>query len=102
MERSLIMSRRDLEFLLYEWLDTEELGARERYADHDRETFDALLDLAERLATDVFAPINRLVDTEEPRIGGDGKVVLPAEVEKALAAYTESGLPTSVFDAELG
>ena len=25
-----------------------------------------------------------------------------AEVEKALAAYTESGLPSSVFDAELG
>ena len=102
MGRSLIMSRRDLEFLLYEWLDTEALPSREKYAEHDRETFDALLELSERLATDVFAPINRLVDTEEPHIGSDGTVVLPAEVEKALAAYTESGLPASVFDAELG
>jgi alkylation response protein AidB-like acyl-CoA dehydrogenase len=102
MGRSLIMSRRDLEFLLYEWLDTESLPGRTRYAEHDRETFDALLDLSERLATDVFAPINRLVDTEEPYVGDDGKVVLPAEVAKALAAYTGSGLPTSVFDAELG
>jgi alkylation response protein AidB-like acyl-CoA dehydrogenase len=102
MGRSLIMSRRDLEFLLYEWLDTEALPSRSRYADHDRDTFDALLDLSERLATDVFAPLNRLVDSEEPYVGEDGKVVLPAEVEKALAAYTESGLPTSVFDAELG
>ncbi|MCW2710181.1 MAG: acyl-CoA dehydrogenase [Marmoricola sp.] len=102
MRRSLIMSRRDLDFLLYEWLDTETLPSRARYADHDRETFDALLDLSERLATDVFAPLNRLVDTDEPRVGDDGKVVLPAEVDKALSAYTESGLPTSVFDADLG
>ncbi len=102
MKRSLIMSRRDLEFLLFEWLDTESLSARTRYADHDRETYEALLDLSERLATDVFAPLNRLVDTDEPRIGDDGKVVMPAEVARALAAYTESGLPTSVFDAELG
>jgi alkylation response protein AidB-like acyl-CoA dehydrogenase len=102
MGRSSIMSRRDLDFLLYEWLDTESLPTRARYADHDRETFDALLDLSERLATDVFAPLNRLVDTEEPRIGEDGKVVQPAEVAKALAAYSESGLPSSVFDTDLG
>jgi alkylation response protein AidB-like acyl-CoA dehydrogenase len=102
MRRSLIMSRRDLDFLLYEWLDTETLPSRARYANHDRETFDALLDLSERLATDVFAPLNRLVDTDEPRIGDDGKVVLPVEVDKALSAYTDSGLPTSVFDADLG
>jgi hypothetical protein len=68
MDRSRIMSRRDLEFLLYEWLDTEQLPTRARYADHDRGTFDALLDLSERLATDVFAPLNRLVDTEEPHV----------------------------------
>ncbi len=102
MVRSLIMSRRDLEFLLYEWLDVEDLPARARYAEHGRETFDAVLELSERLATDVFAPLNRLVDTDEPRMDSEGKVVLPAEVAKALATYTESGLPTSVFDAELG
>ena len=100
--RSLIMSRRDLEFLLYEWLDVEDLPSRARYAEHGRETFDAVLELSERLATDVFAPLNRLVDTDEPRMDPDGKVVMPAEVAKALATYTESGLPTSVFDAELG
>jgi alkylation response protein AidB-like acyl-CoA dehydrogenase len=102
MARSVIMSRRDLEFLLYEWLDVEDLPRRTRYAEHGRETFDAVLELSERLATDVFAPLNRLVDTDEPRMDSEGKVVMPAEVAKALATYTESGLPTSVFDAELG
>ncbi len=95
------MTRRDLDFLLFEWLDTD-LPSRTRYSEHDRETFEALLDLSERLATDVFAPLNHLVDTEEPRLDEQGRVVLPAEVGAALAAYTESGLPTSVFDAELG
>ena len=102
MVRSSIMSRRDLDFLLYEWLDVEDLPTRARYAEHGRETFDAVLDLSERLATDVFAPLNRLVDTDEPRMDSEGKVVMPAEVAKALATYTESGLPTSVFDADLG
>ena len=64
---SLLMSRRDLEFLLYEWLDVERLTTRDRYADHSRETFDAALDLAETIATDHFAPHNKLADANDPR-----------------------------------
>jgi len=67
---SVIMSRRDLEFLLYEWLDVEALTTRERYADHSRETFDGVLGLSERLATDLFAPHNRAADLEEPTWDG--------------------------------
>ncbi len=63
---SLIMSRRDLDFLLYEWLDVEALTARDRYRDHSRETFEAILDLAEQIATEHFAPHNRLSDLHEP------------------------------------
>jgi butyryl-CoA dehydrogenase len=37
--RSVLLSRRDLDFLLYEWLDVELLTKRERFADHSRETF---------------------------------------------------------------
>lgn len=102
MPRSTLISRADLEFLLYDWLDVESLVTRERYAEHSRETFDAVLDLSEQLATDLFAPANRVVDAHEPYVGEDGKVVLPDEVAAALKAYTESGLPTSVFDEGLG
>ncbi len=102
MARSLLMSRADLDFLLHDWLGVEALTTRERYAEHSRETFDAVLDLSEQLATEKFAPLNRLVDTDEPYVGDDGTVVQPAEVAEALAAYTASGLPTSVFPAELG
>ena len=40
--KSTIMSRRDLDFLLHEWLGTDDLLARPRYADHSRGTVDAV------------------------------------------------------------
>lgn len=52
MSSSLLLSRRDLDFLLYEWLAVEQLTNRPRYADHSRETFDAMIDVSERIATD--------------------------------------------------
>ena len=98
---SLILSRRDLSFLLYEWLDVESLTARPRFAEHSRETFDAVLDLAEQLAVRDFAPHNRKADENEPHVI-DGKVVLIDEVGPALAKLGESGLLASSFDADLG
>ena len=64
---SLLLSRRDLDFLLYEWLDVEQLTDRPRFADHSRETFDAVMDLAEQIATRDFAPPNRRTPTEAPQ-----------------------------------
>ncbi|WP_262848234.1 acyl-CoA dehydrogenase [Mumia quercus] len=102
MESPRLMSRRDLDFLLYEWLDVEALTSRERYADHDRTTFDGVLDLSERLAAEKFAPLAAALDVDEPRIGDDGRVVLLPEVADALAAYTEAGLPGMSFDVAHG
>jgi len=45
------LSRRDLDFLLYEWLDVVELTKREHFAEHSRDTFDGVLDLSEDIAT---------------------------------------------------
>ena len=64
--RSTIMSRRDLDFLLFEWLDVEELTKRTRFAEHSRETFSDVLDLCEELATRYFAPHNKKSDQNEP------------------------------------
>jgi alkylation response protein AidB-like acyl-CoA dehydrogenase len=99
---SMVLSRRDVDFLLFDWLDAAGLPERERYAEHSRDTFDAVIDLAETIATKQFAPINRLLDTQEPVVGEDGKVVLPAELSLALRVYAESGMPAATFDAEVG
>ena len=98
---SKILSVRDLEFLLYQWLDAESLTSRPRYADHSRETFDAALKVSEQIATDLFAPHNRLADLNEPHFDGE-RVHLVPEIRPALAAFAEAGLMAAGHDYELG
>ena len=96
------ISKRDLEFMLYEWLDVESLTKRERFAEHSRETFDAVLELAADLATKRFAPVNRLGDTVEPYVGDDGAVVMPEEIRSGIAEFLKAGLVAGSFDESLG
>lgn len=91
MSASKLLSRRDLAFLLYEWLDVEQLCQRERYADHNRESFDAALDTGEQIAQDLFAPHNRKNDQIEPHFDGE-RVHHNPEVAIALRAFCEAGL----------
>ena len=96
------MSTRDtLDFLLYDWLGVERLTQRERFADHSRATFDAVLDTCERLARDKFAPFNRLLDTQEPRFDGE-RVHLPQATHDALHAYAATGMIAASQDAGIG
>jgi butyryl-CoA dehydrogenase len=98
---SLILSRRDLEFLLHEWLEVETLTKRPRFAEHSRETFDAVMELAEQIATEHFAPHNRKADENEPRFV-DGRVEMVPEVARALDVFRESGIMAGTFDEEYG
>lgn len=98
---SLILSRRDLDFLLYEWLDVESLCMRPRFDEHSRETFDAVLDLCEQLATDKFAPHNRKADENEPQFDGERVSLIP-ETGEALRAFCDAGLMAAGQDAGLG
>jgi butyryl-CoA dehydrogenase len=93
--------RTTTEFLLYDWLDVEALRTRARFADHSRETFDAVLDMCEKLALEKFAPHNRRGDTEEPWFDGE-RVHLPATSHAAARAYAESGMLAAAQDVEVG
>ncbi|HAJ11466.1 MAG: acyl-CoA dehydrogenase [Hydrogenophaga sp.] len=93
--------RSTLDFLLHDWLRAEALAARERYADHSRETFGAVLDTCERIAREKFAPFNRLVDTQEPQFDGE-KVILPQATHDARRAYAESGMLSAAQDYDMG
>jgi len=93
--------RPTLEFLLYDWLHAEQLTARERFADHSRETFDAVLDTCERIAREKYAPFNRTVDTEEPRFDGE-KVILPQATHDAWRAFAGSGMLSAAQDYAIG
>lgn len=97
-----LISRRDIDFLLYEWLDVEALTRRDRFAEHSRETFDAVLDLAADMAERLFAPHNRASDENEPHIGGDGRVVLVDGIKPALEEFAKAGFIAGTFDESVG
>jgi alkylation response protein AidB-like acyl-CoA dehydrogenase len=99
--QSKIVSRRDLEFVLYELLNAEELTKRPRYADHSRETFNAAMDTCEQIATDLFAPHNKKNDQEEPHFDGETVHIIP-EVKTALKAFCDAGLMAAGQDYDFG
>ena len=102
---SKILSQRDLDFLLYEWLNVESLTARTRYADHCRETFDAAIETSRQIATDLFAPHNRKSDANEPLLVTDARgerVQLIPEIKTAVDAFCAAGLIAAGQDFELG
>jgi alkylation response protein AidB-like acyl-CoA dehydrogenase len=93
--------RPTVDFLLHDWLDVQSLQQRERFADHSRETFDAVLDTCERIAREKYAPFNRLVDTQEPQFDGE-RVILPQATHDAQKAYAESGMLSAAQDYAIG
>ncbi|GGB47409.1 acyl-CoA dehydrogenase [Tistrella bauzanensis] len=96
-----IINRRDLDFMLYDMLDVESLTSRLRYADHNRETFDAAIDLSMRIAVDHYLPHLRKNDTHEPRFE-DGRVVMIPEVKAAVTQFIDAGLLAAAQDEDWG
>ncbi len=94
-----------VDFLLNDWLNVAALTERERFADHSPETFAQVLDTCERIAREKYAPFNRLVDTEEPRVVSDAggeRVHLPQATHDAWKAYAESGMLSAAQAYEIG
>ena len=97
----LLLSREDLRFQLYDWLEAEALLSAPRFAAHSRETFDAVIDSCERLGEDVLAPCHALSDREEPVFDGES-VRLPDAVAAAVRALADSGLVAATQDEAVG
>ncbi len=98
---SLLVNRRDLEFLLYELLKIDDLTRCARYAGQDRAIFDATLDAAEAIATEKFATHAAKADAEEPTFDGQRVHLIP-EMKDALDAYIEAGFMGASFDSAVG
>ena len=96
-----LLDQRDLDFMLYELFDAEALTSRERYADHNRETFDAAINTARTVAEKYFLPYRLKVDTNQPTFDGE-KVQMIPEIKVALDAVIDAGLAYPSADYELG
>ncbi|MEP3590205.1 MAG: acyl-CoA dehydrogenase [Marinobacter sp.] len=96
-----LIDRRDLAFQLYEVMDTEALTKRERFSEHSKETFDAVIETADKMAKEKFANHNSAADKDEPKFV-NGQVEMLPEVKEAFDAYAEAGFLAGRYDYELG
>ncbi|MEL6258675.1 MAG: acyl-CoA dehydrogenase [Pseudomonadota bacterium] len=91
----------DLRFLIFDWLNCADMTSRPEFAEHDRETMQAVIDLSAQLARETFAQHFKISDQNEPKLV-DGKVVLPSETADDLEAYRDAGFFAAGFPVEHG
>lgn len=97
-----IINRRDLEFLLYEWLELESVLNRPCFSEHGREEIDAIFNQVHKIALEVLAPHLRATDVTEPSLDSDGNVHVLPEVARAVQLIADSGMFGVVFGEEFG
>ncbi|MBN1533356.1 MAG: acyl-CoA dehydrogenase family protein [Spirochaetes bacterium] len=95
---------RDVRFVLFELLETDNLGKKfGQFADFDREMFEEILNLAERLATEQIYPVaaegDRAGCQYDPK---DKSVTIPAVYHAPLKAYYDAGFMTILDSQEAG
>ncbi|WP_336931590.1 acyl-CoA dehydrogenase [Acinetobacter bereziniae] len=98
---SSLIYAKDLNFLLYQVFEAEQLTELNRYKEHDKTTFDSILNTAQGIATDYFAPHNAKADQNEPIFDGTNVKTIP-EVKIAWQQYAASGLLSAQHDYEHG
>ncbi|MBR9981482.1 MAG: acyl-CoA dehydrogenase, partial [Desulfatitalea sp.] len=97
----LIADRRDIDFVLFEQLDTEALTKEEIYKGFNRKTFDLIINEARAFALKELLPINAQGDREGV-ILEDGEVKVPACYHRAHKLYLEGEWTSLEEPVELG
>lgn len=98
---SLIVNRRDLDFLLFDVLQTDELFRAAYFRDYDRSAVIAILDTAQKLAEQHYAPIAGALDDQEPQFVKGRAITHPA-LGPALRAYCDAGFLAAGFSQDQG
>lgn len=92
-----LMNERDIEFMLYELFDSTALTKRERYQDHDKQTFTQAIDTAKIIAKKCFLPIRQKLDSHQPTFDGTHVYLIP-ELKPAIDAVIDAGLASATAD----
>jgi len=93
------LSKRNLEFLLYEVMDIESLTTYDYYKMHNKKMFDMMLDAALKMGKDLMNPFFEEMDREAPYLE-DGKVKVHASVRKLMEECGKGGWISAKFPEE--
>ena len=84
------MSEKNLRFLLYDVFDAESLTRYPYFQEHNRETFDMVLDTALKIGRDILQPYLREMDQDPPKLV-NGQVTVHPMVKTFMAECGEGG-----------
>lgn len=94
-------SRRDLDFILNDYLQASSLCEYQRYAELDADTFNEILNTAEKLAEELFYT-HAVKSDANPPIFEEGRAILIPEIKQAMDAFCENGFIAASFRPEHG
>jgi alkylation response protein AidB-like acyl-CoA dehydrogenase len=85
-----VIGTEDTRFILFDQLGVEKLFSYDRFSGHSRETVEMILEAAEKLAVNEFAPTNKLGD-KDGCTWKDNFVKVPESFHKPFSKYVEGG-----------
>jgi alkylation response protein AidB-like acyl-CoA dehydrogenase len=98
-----LVDSRDVHFVLFELLEIEKLGSHPAFADFDRDVYEEIVQLAERIAVNDFYPTNREGDKTGVSYDPQKKEVKTPDIFKAAyKAYVDAGFTNITGDPDEG
>ncbi len=98
-----LVDSRDVRFVLFEMLEVDKLTRYKKFADFDKDMFEEVLSLAERIAVGLIYPANKEGDRNPVQYDPATKNVKIPEIYKpAFDAYYEAGFLGLAIDQEIG
>lgn len=95
------VSKRNLDFLLFEVHRVERLSTLPYFEDHTRETYDLVMDTALKLSRNLMYPYLREMDEKAPVLE-DGQVKVHPVVKTMMKEWGEGGWISSAMPYEVG
>ena len=89
-------SPRDLSFQLYEILNAEQLSQLSYFQDHDRASFDMVLDAAAQISETLLRPLLTVMDREEPQLVA-GKIRVHPAMRAIIKRFGDDGWISAPF-----
>ena len=103
MSLNQLVDSRDVRFTLFEMLELEKLNRFDHFKDYDRSVYEDTLELAEKIAIQLFYPSN--ADGDKTGLKFDskkGEVTVPESLRKGYNAYVEAGFHSLALPASEG
>lgn len=94
-------SPRDLSFHLYEVLQADQLTRFAYFQDHDRASFDMVLDAAAQIGETLLRPLLTVMDRDEPQLV-DGKIRVHPDMRAIIRRFGDDGWINAPFTYEEG